>query len=45
MISVLRKIAQLNIKYRKKWGPLNTCLHRGPTMTNALNKPSSITKT
>ena len=28
MISVLRKIAQLNIKYRKKWGPHNQCLHR-----------------
>ena len=23
MIPVLRKIAQLNIKYRKKWGPHN----------------------
>ena len=22
MIPVLRKVAQLNIKYRKKWGPI-----------------------
>ena len=31
MIHVLGKLAQLNIKYRKKWGPHNRCLHRGPT--------------
>ena len=31
MISVRRKVAQLNIKYRKKLGPHNRYLHRGPT--------------
>ena len=31
MIPVLRKAAQLNIKSRKKWGPHNRCLDRGPT--------------
>ena len=31
MISVLKKVAQLNVKYRKKKGPHNRCLHRGPT--------------
>ena len=30
MIPVLRKVAQLNIKYRKKWESHNRCLHRGP---------------
>ena len=30
MIPVLIKIAQLYIKYKKKWGPHNRCLHRGP---------------
>ena len=30
MIPVLRKVAQLNIKYRKKWGPHNRCLQWGP---------------
>ena len=30
MIPVLRKVAQLNIKYRKKWEPHNRCLHRAP---------------
>ena len=30
MISVLRKLAQVNIKYRKKWAPHNKCLHWDP---------------
>ena len=32
MISVLRKVTQSNIKYRKKWGPHNRCLHWYPTL-------------
>ena len=31
MIPVLRKVGQLNIEYRKKWGPHNRYLHRGPS--------------
>ena len=31
MIPVLRKVAQLNIKYRKKKGSHNRCLYQGPT--------------
>ena len=31
MSPVLRKGAQLNIKYRRKRGPHNRCLHRRPT--------------
>ena len=30
MIPVFRKVVQLNIKYRKKWGPHNRCLHGDP---------------
>ena len=30
MIPLLRKVAQLNIKYRKKWGLQNRCLHWAP---------------
>ena len=37
MIPVLRQVAQLNIKYRKKkGGPHNRCLHRGPTLFRAV---------
>ena len=32
MILVLRKIAQLNIKYREKWGPLKD-ICAGPHLT------------
>ena len=31
MIPALRKVAQLNIKYRKKWGLHNRSLNRDPT--------------
>ena len=31
MIPVLRKVAELNIKYKKKWVPHNGCLHWSPT--------------
>ena len=30
MIPVFRKVVQLNIKYKKKWGPHNRCLHGDP---------------
>ena len=30
MISVLKKVAQLNIKYRKKWGPIIDVCSRAP---------------
>ena len=37
MIPVLRKVAQLNIKYRKKWGPLiDVCPRTPPDEVTAL---------
>ena len=39
MFPVLRKVAQLNIMYRKKWGPIiDICTGTPPDEVTALNK-------